>query len=115
MPDLDIPGPTPEWEQGKDWETDSFAEMEESGFDALQKAKHRNELLAHKAVGLCVPVLIVGAFLIFAITVLIYTWHLLCPPSMKWLTADQLTTIHGMIFSGAVGAAVAEGARRYLK
>ena len=115
MAELNVPGPSPEWTASRDWETDPAASLEESQWDELAKVKKRNELLAHKAVGLCVPTLIIGAFLVFAITALIYVWHLLTPASWGWLNADQMATIHAMIFSGALGAAVAEGARRYLK
>jgi hypothetical protein len=115
LAEINVPGPSAEWAASRDWETDPAASLEESQWDDLAKVKKRNELLAFKAVGLCIPILIVGAFLIFAVTVVIYTWHLLAPPSWHWLTADQITTIHGLIFSGAIGAAVAEGARRYLK
>lgn len=78
MPELDVPGPPQDWQQSEDWKSDTFAAVEASGYD-VDKIKSRNEAWAHTAVGYCIPALIVGAFVLFGLTIIVYTIHLLAP------------------------------------
>ncbi|WP_439476523.1 hypothetical protein [Brevundimonas sp.] len=112
-----VPGPPPEWLESQDWLTDPFARIEERTFpraDTLPGQIEQNKLLIQKAFGFCMPVSIILAFAIFWLAVCVYAWHMLAW-GWTWLSPHEMDDLKSVLFSGAVGAVVAEGARRYLK
>jgi hypothetical protein len=108
--------PTPVLEAG--WQDDAASSFEEENWDNLDKLsrqKKQNELVFHKAVGWCIPIAIGIAFIGLAVSTIIYLVHVLAPDSWRWLTADEVDRIHNMLFSGAVGAGLAETVRYYAR
>jgi hypothetical protein len=107
--------PDPELDAG--WEYDVASQKEEEYWDKLDTIsaqKKRNELSIHKTIGCIVPVAIGTAFLQFLVVLGVYVAHLILPTGQRWLTADELSHIHNMLFSGVVGGAIAIVARMYL-
>lgn len=107
--------PEPELDEG--WQYDVASQKEEEYWpilDTVSAQKKHNELNIHKTIGCIVPVALVIAFAIFLIVLGVYVAHLVLPPASRWLSADELSHIHNMIFSGVVGGAVAIVARMYL-
>jgi hypothetical protein len=110
-----VPGPDPDWLSKEPWKTDQTAEFEEKSFpiaDDLPGQVAKNKVQIQKTFGWCIPTSIVGAFALFWIAILVYVFHLLTP--WGWLEATAVEHLKGMLFSSAVGALVAEGARRYM-
>ena len=99
------------------WEYDIASQKEEEYWDDLDRIsaqKKRNELGIHKTIGLIVPIAICVAFILFLVVLCVYVAHLILPTTQRWLTSDELTHMHNMLFSGVVGGAVAIVARVYL-
>ena len=112
-----VPGPPSEWLEAEDWLTDPFARIEERTFpraDTLPGQIEHNKLLVQKAFGLCIPISIILAFIMFWTAVAVYVWNMLAW-GWTWLDPHEMDDLKSILFSGAVGAVVAEGARRYLK
>jgi hypothetical protein len=42
----------------------------------------------------------------FALSLIVWSWHYLAPACVTWLTAEQLSKIQSVIFSGSLGAIV---------
>lgn len=83
--------------------------------DRLSKQRKLNALAFHRALGWCIPLAILTAFLALLSAVIIYLLHILGPVSWRWLTADEIQHLHNMLFSGLIGAALAETIRKYMK
>lgn len=113
---LGVPGPDPAWLEGRDWDSDPFARIEEQTFpraDTLPGQITKNKIWVQKVFGFCIPASIILAFCLFWIAVCVYAWHMLAW-GWKWLSPHDLDDLKSILFSGAVGAVAAEGARRYL-
>ena len=109
---FDIPGP--DLEVG--WESDTLSSLEEDNWeelDDISKQKKWNKWAIHKTLGCIIPAAIAIAFILFVIALIVYVAHLLIPDVSRWLTEDELSHIHSMIFSGVVGGAIAIAARTY--
>jgi hypothetical protein len=110
-----VPGPSQEWATSQDWLTDPIAEKEQGDWTRLgtiEGMKTRVKYRIHQVISVIVPLSIVIAFGLFWLAVLIYVWHMLSP--WGWLAADRLRELHTLIFSGAVGAVVSQGVKRFL-
>lgn len=108
--------PTPVLEQGWEHDTASAREFENwDQLDKLSRQKRENQLAFHKALGWCIPAAIIAAFVGLLISAVVYLAHVLGPPTARWLTADEVQHLHSMLFSGIVGAALAEAVRHYMK
>lgn len=106
--------PEPEFIDG--WELDTLANFEEQNWDTLDeisKQKRWNKWAIHRTVGCIIPIAICLAFILFIIALVVYVTHLLIPSDFRWLSSDELSHIHSMIFSGVVGGAIAIAARTY--
>lgn len=112
---FEVPGPPADWIQSEDWKSDPFAKAEAEGGYDIDGLKKKNEFHAHQVVGLCIPVFIAGAFLVFAAILVVYMLHLLLPANSRWLSAEEIEHLHNIVFGGAAGAALAGGAKKYLK
>lgn len=113
---IGVLGPAPDWLASRDWLTDPGALLEEGTFpraDTLPGQIARNKIAIHRTFGWCVPASIVFAFALYWIAVSVYAWHLLSP-APHWLDATELDHLKSMLFSSAIGALVAAGAKRYL-
>ena len=111
---LEVPAPVLE----PDWQDDPVSNFELENWDRLDRLsrqKKENELRFHKALGCCIPIAIALAFVGLAAALVVYLVHMLGPPSWRWLSADEVQHLHNMLFSGVVGAALAEAVRHYMK
>lgn len=92
---------------------------------ALRGQKTRNQLWALQLAGYLVPGLMIALFVSFVAALGIWVWHFLTPEACvtvkdgppdcyHWLTADQLSRIQSVIFSGALGAIVSRLAQKHL-
>lgn len=111
-----LTGPDPEWLQSQDWITDSFAQAETDKFGQLEKlgyVKKQTEIWCYQVLSFAVPVTIFIAFCLFWVGILVYAFHLLTP--WAFLDAPHLDKLHNILFSGAIGAVIGEGIRKYLK
>jgi hypothetical protein len=98
------------------WEEDFLVGAEEQfwpEYDEISEAKKQTRLAIHKAFGWIIPIAIILAFVGFAIVLAIYLLHLIIPTNWRWLTQDELSHIHSIVFSGVVGGAAAIFAKTY--
>jgi hypothetical protein len=70
-------------------------------------------MAVHRVLAWLVPGSIIAAFVIFWIGVLIYVFHMFIPQH-GWLSEAQLHDLRTILFSGAIGAVVSQGVKRYL-
>jgi hypothetical protein len=81
--------------------------------DEIESAKHSVKMAVHRVLAWLVPGSVMLAFVIFWIGALIYVFHLFIP-TCGWLTESQLHDLRTILFSGAIGAVVSQGVKRYL-
>ena len=72
--------------------------------DKLRGAKQKNDLLWLRYYGWVIVALMVFFVVVFIVTLGVWVIHHITPWS--WLTADQLSKIQSVIFSGSLGAIV---------
>lgn len=111
-PETEIPAPKLDAE----WETDTLSKIEEQqwpGYDAVSEQKKANRLAIHKTFGIIIPAAILVAFVLFIVVLAIYVAHLVMPLCWRWLSPDELQSIHDILFSSVVGGAIAIAARTY--
>jgi hypothetical protein len=116
-PDFDTSQiPDPVLEAG--WENDptSARELQDwDNLDKLSRQKKENVLKFHRALGWCIPVAMALAFAGLAVSAIVYLIHVIGPGGWRWLSPDEVQHLHNMLFSGVVGAALAEWVRHYMK
>lgn len=89
------------------WARDDDARAEEKLWgddDALMGIKRHNQGRMLKLWGWIIPALMLVFTLLFAFSLVAWSWHYLTP--WPWLKADQLSKIQSIIFSGSLGALV---------
>jgi len=117
-----ITPPDGRWAESGQWEKDSKASNEAENFGKLgaiqergarlTKAKEDVEVAVHVCLGWIVPGSLIIAFILFWMGVIVYLIHMMSP--WGWLKPDQLKELHTVLFSGAIGAIVAQSAKRYI-
>jgi hypothetical protein len=111
----EIPGPSPSWITGEDWQTDSFAEAENEKFKdlgPLEKAKQAGAVGAQTSLSFCVRYSIFLGFFIFWAAVVVYSIHILTP--WEFLNPGQLDKVGALIFNGTIGAALLQGVKKVM-
>ena len=91
------------------WASSGLASNEEKNWDNEHKLKGQrqsNDLLWLKSYGLLVVVTTITFTLLFLASLVIWALHFLLPEANAWLSADQLSKIQSIIFSGSLGAIV---------
>lgn len=110
--------PPEEWLREGAWGTDPLADFEaqnEPRLDVVQKAHQQNQLavINHSRY------LIIGAMYLFAFLFFLAlgSWaaHTLLPEKYHWMTAEQLSKIQSVIFSGSLGAITSSLAAKYFR
>jgi hypothetical protein len=107
--------PEPALEVG--WEQDATSQREAQYWDEYDEVGFQNRsntVKIHKAIGWCIPIAIIFAFVCFLVASGVYLAHIVLPASCRWLTDPELDQLHTILFSGIVGAAVTQAARTYL-
>lgn len=110
-----VPDPPEGWSENQPWQSDTQAAAENSQFgklDEIENLKKVNRRKVHMVLGWCLPATVVFAFCLFWAGITIYAIHV--ATSWNWLKPEQLKELHTLLFSGALGAVVIQGARRYL-
>lgn len=98
------PDPPP---QKPNWAQDSRARKEHKNWDdedALRGVKTKNDILWHKCYGWIVVFIMFLLVAIFTASLVVWVWHQITP--YLFLTAEQLSKIQSVIFSGTLGAIV---------
>ena len=110
----DLPPPPPEGV------ADSMAATEATGFanadlESLTRAAdhRRSELAKTHVVNCALGLFWVMAFL-FGTGTLILAWHILAPPRVCWLDADQLGVLKGLVGGVILSSGVQALGRKYL-
>ena len=100
--------PPPENVRPPRWYVDSLAKSEDKNWtdeDSLRGQRNTNNLRFLRVYGWIVVVLMVFFSVLFGTSLLIWSLHYLTP--IGWLTDDQLSKIQSVIFSGTLGAVIA--------
>jgi hypothetical protein len=91
------------------WVDQDKAQSEEKNWPneaLLKQQKHANDLLWLKCYGWLVVGLTFLFCILFVSSLCAWSWHYLAPAAYHWLTADQLSKIQSVVFSGSLGAIV---------
>ena len=104
-----VPSP-PDFAESMPWAAkDSLAKEESERFgelDDLQKQHVANNITWLKTYGIVVMVMTVVFTVIFGVSLIVWSLHYILPESCLWLSADQLSKIQSVLFSGGMGAIV---------
>ena len=52
---------------------------------------------------------------LLAVAVAVWIWHILAPTELRWLSADEISRLQAMLFSGSISALVTASARTAIK
>lgn len=112
---ISVPPPPEGFQNRPSWVSDDRAKKEEENWDdeaALRGQVLKNDLLWSKLYGVIVAGLMIFFTLIFIISLGAWTIHY--TTAWCWLTAEQLSKIQSVIFSGVIGAVVSSYAQKYV-
>ena len=116
MPTKDIPPPPTDGGGEPPWSKDDKARKESELWpneDSLKGRRRKNEANLLWLFGWLTPILVVVFSLLFVVSLIVWTIHQVTP--ICFLTADQLSKIQSVIFSGTLGAIVSSLAGPYFK
>ena len=109
-PEIPDPGP----EAAPKWADRDMAVQEEKNWASLDKISNRNDSLWLSTYGLVVVVFTVSFATLFVLTLFIWSCHYLMPEEWAWLSADQLSKVQSVLFSGGMGAIVSSIVQKQL-
>lgn len=110
--------PSEEWRREGAWDTDPIAALEvenEQRLDEVQKAHQKTHVAVITHAGIIIVVAMYFFSALFIAALASWAFHHLAPASWHWMTADQLSKIQAIIFSGSLGAITTGIAQRYFK
>ena len=91
--------------EDRDWENESLLTGQET----------RNQFNLLKAYGYAIVVFLGFFVILFLGSLGSWTAHYLLPVSYHWLTAEQLSKIQSVLFSGSIGGVVSIVAQKHLR
>lgn len=112
-----IPPPPPDNKSLPSWAGDSDAKSEEKNWDnegILRGQEEKNHLWWLRAYGVLMIVLILVFAFLFLGSLISWSAHYLLPECWHWLSADQLSKIQSILFSGSVGGVISIVAQKQL-
>ncbi|WJJ93418.1 hypothetical protein [Neopusillimonas aromaticivorans] len=109
--DISVPAP----ELGKPtWADTRTAQEEERSWPELGDVKKSNDLRWLKVYGWIVVAITVTFTSIFLASLVIWALHYMLPPSLTWLSEQQLGKMQSVLFSGGMGAVISSVIRHQL-
>ena len=113
LPEFDRPlaAEAPEWAQ------DDQARAEDKYWadeNKIKGQKTNNNLLWLRIYGLVLAAITVVFTFLFLLSLIAWSLHYLLPECWHWLSADQLSKIQSVLFSGGMGAVISAIAQRQL-
>ena len=110
--------PPPEQAELPGWFDQSRAKREAHEWTNEAKLKgiqHNNDARWLTCYGYLLVIAMIFFTLLFLLSLGAWSWHYLAPFRWTWLTADQLSKIQSVVFSGSLGAIVASIMRKQLE
>lgn len=96
------------------WADKTVAEAEQKNWNHLDEVRDLNDRRWLTVYGVLLVALTVVFFLLFILSIAFWSWHYLFPEEWGWLSADQLSKIQSVLFSGGLGAIVTSVARKQI-
>lgn len=110
--------PPPDFAESMPWAAkDSLAKEESERFgelDDLQKQRVANNVAWLKTYGIVVMIMTIVFTTIFGVSLIVWSLHYILPEKCLWLTAEQLSKIQSVLFSGGMGAIVSSIIKKQL-
>lgn len=110
--------PPPDFADSMLWaDQDSLAKEESERFGELgelQKQRVANNVAWLKTYGIVVMIMTIVFTTIFGVSLIVWSLHYILPEKCLWLTAEQLSKIQSVLFSGGMGAIVSSIIKKQL-